>query len=84
LVAWERGVAAGAAITAPFRYIRSAILNMSQPRRANPNSQNRDIAITSHPPFSVSQDAYDFIERKASNKLLKLDGPKPSGETGNS
>jgi len=57
----------------PFRYIRSAILNMSQPRRANPNSQNSDTAITALPPFPVSQDAYDFTERKASNKLSKLD-----------
>ncbi len=32
-----------------FNYIRSAILNMSQPRRANPNSQNSDTAITALP-----------------------------------
>jgi hypothetical protein len=61
----------GSGGNAPFRYIRSAILKMSQPSKASPNSQKSDTATTvPHPRFS--QDVYDFMERNASNNFAKL------------
>jgi hypothetical protein len=41
--------ALGAAGAAPFGYIRSAILKMSQPKKANPNSQKSDTATIGSP-----------------------------------
>jgi hypothetical protein len=56
---------------APFRHIRSAILKMSQPRKASPNSQKSDTAITvPHPRFL--QGVYDFTGRNASNNFTEL------------
>jgi hypothetical protein len=61
----------GSGGAAPFRYIRSAILKMSQPRKASPNSQKSDTAITvPHPRFL--QGVYDFTGRNASNNFTKL------------
>jgi hypothetical protein len=65
LRAEERGGAA------PFRHIRSAILKMSQPSKASPNSQKSDTA-TIVPRSRFSQDIYDFPDRNASNNFAKL------------
>jgi hypothetical protein len=64
-----RRVGSGGA--APFRYIRSAILKMSQPSKASPNSQKSDTAtIVPHSRFL--QDVYDFTDWNASNNFAKL------------